>query len=119
MAAFRPDAVPSTCRSCAAGRSLDALILIELARGVNCDESRLLSALAVRVDHRIGLVQLRSRLRELANRGLVLLEGHRRTMLLRIAQFSITRAGRDSLAAHARALDLLAEEIHVALLTRR
>ncbi|WP_164874465.1 MULTISPECIES: hypothetical protein [Rathayibacter] len=49
----------------------------------------------------------------------MLLEGHRRTMLLRIAQFSITRAGRDSLAAHARALDLLAEEIHVALLTRR
>jgi hypothetical protein len=46
----------------------------------------------------------------------VLLEGRGRTKVLRTERLSITRAGRAFLAAQARALDLLTEEIHVALL---
>ena len=110
---------PDTCRSCGCGSPLDTFILIELATGENCDESHLRAVLAYRAGGRVSVLEVRARLRTLSRRGLVLLEGRNRTALQRIERFSITRAGRAYLASHARALDLLAEEIHVALLSRR
>jgi len=95
---------------------VDTFILIELARGEHLEENRLRAALAHRPDGRISLLALRARLHGLSSRGLVLLEGRRRSTVLRTGRLSITRAGRAVLAAHARALDLLTEEIHVALL---
>lgn len=109
---------PDTCRSCGCGSRLDTFILIELATGENGDESHLRAVLAYRSCGPVSLLQVRARLRSLSRQGLVLLEGRRGITVRRVERFSITRAGRAYLASHARALDLLAEEIHVALLSR-
>jgi hypothetical protein len=104
------------CSVCTSRGDVDTFILIELARGEHSEENRLRAALAHRPDGSIGLIALRARLHSLSSRGLVLLEGRGRTKVLRTERLSITRAGRAFLAAQARALDLLTEEIHVALL---
>jgi len=107
---------PRVCSACTFSGDVDTFILIELARGEHAEESGLRAALAHRTAGSISLIALRVHLRSLSSRGLVLLEGRRRTKVLSTESLSITRAGRASLAAQARALDLLTEEIHVALL---
>ncbi|PPI06924.1 hypothetical protein C5C63_08680 [Rathayibacter sp. AY1B8] len=106
------------CGACGLDCSTDVFILIALATGENRGESRLREVLDHRSGDRVDVVEVRKRLLRLSRRGLVLLERGRRTPLQRIERFSITRDGRAFLASHARALDLLAEEIHVALLSR-
>jgi hypothetical protein len=106
------------CGACGLDCSIDVFILIALATGENRGESRLREVLDHRSGDRVDVVEVRKRLLRLSRRGLVLLERGRRTPLQRIERFSITRDGRAFLASHARALDLLAEEIHVALLSR-
>ncbi|PPH19310.1 hypothetical protein C5C35_00925 [Rathayibacter sp. AY1F8] len=106
------------CGACGLDCSIDVFILIALATGENRDETRLRAVLDLRSGDRVEVLEVRKRLLRLSRRGLVLLERGRRTALQRIERFSITRDGRAFLASHARALDLLAEEIHVALLSR-
>jgi hypothetical protein len=114
----RPARCTNRCGACGLDCSIDVFILIALATGENRDESRLRAVLDLRSGDRVDVVEVRKRLLRLSRRGLVLLERGRRTALQRIERFSITRDGRAFLASHARALDLLAEEIHVALLSR-
>ncbi|PPI34661.1 hypothetical protein C5D34_09115 [Rathayibacter sp. AY1B1] len=114
----RPLRRTNRCGACGLDCGTDVFILIALATGENRDESRLREVLDHRSGHRVDVVEVRKRLLRLSRHGLVLLERGRRTPLQRIERFSITRDGRAFLASHARALDLLAEEIHVALLSR-